>query len=205
MRLRRLHRVSAAVVATFVVIHVANHLAGVAGIAAHLAFMQVARTVYRQPAVEALLLACVGFQALSGLWLLIVRRNERQGTVAWAQALSGAYLALFLIIHVGAVMAGRFALSLDTNFYFAAAGLHARPHAYFFAPYYGLAVIAVFTHLGCAARGHVRTLTTRGALLVAIPMLLGAIASSLIVMVLAGNVQGFDMPARYRNIYGTPP
>ena len=137
-------------------VHVANHLAGLAGAAAHIAFMQAARAVYRQPAAEALLLACVAFQSLSGLWLAVVRRKERRSFVAWAQAASGAYLAFFLLIHVGAVMAGRFALGLDTNFYFAAAGLHVRPYACFFVPYYGLAVLAVFAHLACAARARVR-------------------------------------------------
>jgi hypothetical protein len=164
--------------------------------------MQAARAVYRQPAVEALLLGCVALQAVSGLWLVVARRRERRGAAAWAQALSGAYLAFFLLVHVVAVMMGRFALGLDTNFHFAAAGLHVHPYAYFFVPYYGLAVLAVFAHLGCAARSLFPSMASRGAALLAVPVAFGVIASMLIVMALAGHVHRFDVPVKYRNIYG---
>lgn len=37
--------------------------------------------------------------------------------------------------------------SVDTNFYFAAAGFHVPPNQLLFGPYYFLAVLALFTHL----------------------------------------------------------
>jgi hypothetical protein len=135
------------VLAVFLVVHVANHLAALAGVDAHVRFMDAARRVYRQPVVEAVLLACVVLQAASGLRMLWTGRQRRRGVLAWLQAGSGAYVALFLAIHVAAVLAGR-AGGLDTNFFFAAAGLHVWPFVLFLVPYYFLAVAALFVHVG---------------------------------------------------------
>lgn len=118
---RRLHRTAGAVLAVFLIVHVANHLAALAGVDAHVRFMDTARRVYRQPVVEAVLLLCVVLQAGSGPRMLWSGRQRRRGLLAWLQAGSGAYVALFLGFHVGAVLAGRVS-GLDTNFYFAAAG-----------------------------------------------------------------------------------
>lgn len=67
---RKLHRYGAVVVALFVLAHLANHLAALGGIDAHLRFMAAARLVYRQPLVELVLLAAVTVQARTGLRLL---------------------------------------------------------------------------------------------------------------------------------------
>jgi succinate dehydrogenase/fumarate reductase cytochrome b subunit len=67
---RKVHRLGAVVVALFVLVHLANHLAALGGIAAHLRFMDGARLVYRQPVVETLLLLAVVVQAGNGLRLL---------------------------------------------------------------------------------------------------------------------------------------
>lgn len=147
--LRTLHRASAMALALFLAAHVLGHLAGLAGPAAHQAVLVALRSVYRQPAVEGLLLACVLFQAGSGLTLLGRGWRQRRGAVAWAQAASGALLSLFLLIHVAAVLLAR-QQGVDTNLQFAAAGLHTPPWQWFFAPYYFLAVLALCTHVGCA-------------------------------------------------------
>jgi hypothetical membrane protein len=60
---------------------------------------------------------------------------------------SGLYLAVFFIIHVGAVLGGRLLLDLDTNFYFGVAGLNTYPFNIFFIPYYSLAIISFFGHI----------------------------------------------------------
>ena len=111
---RRVHRAAGAVLAVFLVAHVANHLAALAGLDAHIGFMDAARRVYRQPVVEAVLLLCVALQAASGLRMLWTGRQRRSGVLPWLQAGSGAYVALFLAIHVVAVLAGR-SSGLDTN------------------------------------------------------------------------------------------
>ena len=185
---RRLHRVAGAVLAVFLAIHVANHLAALAGVDAHVRFMDAARRVYRQPVVEAVLLLCVVLQAASGLRMLWTGRQRRRGLLPWLQAGSGAYVALFLAIHVVAVLAGRVG-GLDTNFYFAAAGLHVWPFVLFFVPYYFLAVAGLFVHLGCALR--------RGRAVVAGFAAVGAVVAGLIVATLMGMVVPVEIPARY--------
>jgi hypothetical protein len=116
--------------------------------------------------------------------------------LAWAQAASGAYVALFLAIHVGAVLAGR-AGGLDTNFYFAAAGLHVWPFVLFFAPYYFLAVAALFVHLGCALR--------RGNAVVALSSGAGIVVAGVIVAALMGQVVPVEIPAQYLQTFGGHP
>jgi succinate dehydrogenase/fumarate reductase cytochrome b subunit len=202
MTLRRAHKTSAVVIAAFVCLHVANHLASLVGVPAHGAFMEVARTLYRQPVVECSLLLCMAFQVASGLWFVIHGWRDRHGGIAWLQAVSGALVALFLVVHVGAVLYGRTVLKLDTNFYFAAAGFQVPPYQYFFGPYYFLAVLAVFTHLGCAAYWQFESASpTTRAVATILPMLAGAAMSVLIVLSLAGRLQPFEVPARYKATY----
>ena len=202
MTLRAAHRTSAVLLAAFIGIHVANHLASLGGIPMHLAFMQVARKLYRHPVAEGALLLAFAFQVASGLWFVVRGWRHRQGWVAWLQALSGAVLTLFLVIHVAAVMYGRAVLHLDTNFYFAAAGFQVPPYQLFFGPYYFLAVLAVFTHLGCAAYWRFVPSRPRMRVIVALlPMLAGGAISVLLVLSLAGKLQPFDVPAGYKATY----
>jgi succinate dehydrogenase/fumarate reductase cytochrome b subunit len=150
--LRRLHRASAFVLAAYALPHLVNHLLALGGIERHIAFMHAVRQVVRLPGVEALLLASVACQAVSGLALLVRRRQLPGGLAARAQAWSGAGLAFFLCVHVGAVLNARLALGLDTNFHFAAAGLQTVPFTLFFIPYYTMALIALAVHVACALR-----------------------------------------------------
>jgi succinate dehydrogenase/fumarate reductase cytochrome b subunit len=199
MNLRALHRTSAIVIAVFACLHIANHLASLAGIPAQIAFMEAARTVYRQPVLEIILLFCVAFQIAGGLWFVVRGWKTRQGWVAWLQAISGAVLAFFLLVRVGAVLFARAVFNLDTNFYFAAAGFHVAPFQLFFAPYYFLAVLALFTHLGCAAYWNLQTASAQTRrLAVAIPMLAGLAVSLLIVLSLAGKLQPVEVPQQYK-------
>ncbi len=202
---RRVHRGCALVVAAFVTVHVVNHLAALAGIAAHLRFMEAARLVYRQPFVEAVLLLCVTMQAGSGLWLAYAGRGRRSGFTAKLQAASGLYLALFLLIHVAAVLAGRALLDLDTNFHFAAAGLHAGAARYFFAPYYFLAVLAVFAHLGCALSRRVRRTGNARAAVLGVALSGGVVASSLILAAMLGVLSPYQVPQKYLDTFQAAP
>jgi hypothetical protein len=191
---RRLHRAAGALLAVFAAVHVANHLAALGGVDAHVRFMDAARRVYRQPVVEAVLLLCVVLQAASGLRMLWAGRSRRRGVLAWLQAGSGAYVALFLAIHVSAVLAGRIVGGLDTNFHFAAAGLHVWPFVLFFVPYYFLAVAALFVHVGCALR--------RGGMAVAWCAGAGGVVAGLIVATLMGKVVPVEIPAAYLRTFG---
>lgn len=202
MKLRALHKTSAILIIAFACLHITNHLASLAGVPSHIAFMEVARKLYRHPIIEIPLLFCVAFQVGSGLWLVIRGWKERQGWLAWLQAISGTVLAFFLLVHVGAVLYGRIVLNLDTNFYYAAAGFHVPPNQFFFGPYYFLAVLALFTHLGCAAYWllHASTRSIR-LLAVALPMLVGGAVALLIVLSLAGKLQPVEVPAKYKATY----
>lgn len=205
MTIRALHRTSAIVLVAFACIHIANHLSSLWGVPSHIAFMEAARHVYRQFAVETVLLLCVAFQVGSGLWFVIRGWKQRHGALPWLQAASGAYLALFFLIHVGAVLYGRSMLHLDTNFYFAAAGFHVPPNQYFFAPYYFLAVFALFTHLACAAYWQLSAASPRTrTIAVAAGMTTGSVVSLLIVLSLAGVLHPVEIPAKYKATYSRP-
>jgi hypothetical protein len=198
---RKLHRYGAIVVTLFVLAHLANHLAALGGIAGHLRFMEAARVVYRQPVVETLLLLGVAAQAGSGLRLLGAGWKRRRGWIAGLQAASGAYLALFLLIHVSAVLFGRLVLDLDTNVHFAAAGLQAWPYSLFFVPYYFLAVLAVFTHLGCALARRAGPAPRKRAAALAVPMGVGVVLSGMVLAALMGKLYPYQVPQPYQATY----
>jgi succinate dehydrogenase/fumarate reductase cytochrome b subunit len=200
--LRAIHRTSAIFIAAFAFAHLANHLVALSSVAAHIAFMEAIRPVYRHRLVETVLLSCVTLQVLSGSWLVLHRWKQRKGKMAWLQAASGAYLAFFLLVHVTAVLFGRTVLRLDTNFYFAAAGFYVPPYQYFFAPYYFLAVLALFTHLGCAVYWQVEARSRAARVLaLALPLAAGSVISLLVVLSLAGMLRQVDMPPKYTATY----
>ena len=204
MPLRTLHRSSAFLLLVFLTVHVTNHLVSLWGIQRHVEFMETARAIYRAPFIEPVLLFCAAFQALSGLWLVARGWRGRRGAVAWLQALSGLYLAFFLLVHVGAILFGRLVLHLDTNFYFAAAGLHVPPNQYFFIPYYFLSLVALSAHLGCALYWFTQSASQRlrHTLLVG-SLLLGGVVSTLIVLSLAGKLHPVEIPAKYKATYAS--
>lgn len=143
------HRLSGLVLAVFTAGHLGNHLLALHSIAWHQRGMTLLRLGYRQPLVETLLLVAVLWQLGSGL-VLVRRRGPRATGWGRVQVYSGLYLAFFLLIHVGAVLAGRYLQHVDTDFYFAARGLNTAPLYWFFVPYYLLAVGAIFGHLAAA-------------------------------------------------------
>jgi hypothetical protein len=206
MTLRKAHGLSALLLAAYTLVHIVNHLVGLAGIEAHTAFMHSFRSVYRNPAIEAVLVGAVALQIYSGLTFVVRGWKQRQGLMPWLQAGSGAYLAFFFLNHVGAVLFGRFALNLDTNFYFAAAGFYVPPFQFFFAPYYFLAVLALFTHLGFALywQLHAKSQAARVAA-VALPASVGFVVSLLIVLSLAGVFYPVQVPPEYKAVYGQHP
>lgn len=181
MTLRRLHRGVAVLLGLFLLLHLGNHLAGLWGQGAHRAVQDALRVVYRNPIVEPLLLAAVCFQISAGLMLLARRPRVT------LQTLSGAYLALFLLVHLGAVLAARWQ-GTATDLAFAAAGLHAPlPWPLVFAVYYGLAVMAVFAHLSVP-------LSRRAPGLGLAVVVAGGVVSVSLVALLAGLVTPLVIP-----------
>lgn len=181
MTLRRLHRELAVGLGLFLVLHLGNHLAGLFGQEVHRSLQTALRTIYRAPVVEALLLAAVAVQV--GLGLALLYRRQR----LTLQTVSGAYLALFLAIHVGVVLWSRWQ-GVETDLAFAAAGLHApAPWPAVFAVYYGLAVAAVFAHLSVP-------LSRRAPALGRATLCLGVALALVLVALLAGLVTPLTIP-----------
>jgi hypothetical protein len=175
MTARRLHLALAGLLGLFLALHLGNHLAGLWGQGTHAAVQDAVRLIYRNALVEPLLLAAFGLQVALGQALLIRRPRLT------LQTASGAYLALFLVIHVGIVLGARWQ-GTDTTLAFAAAGLHApAPWPAIFAVYYGLAVLSVFAHLSVplGRRNRVAARVLLGA---------GAATALTLVLLLAGAV-----------------
>eukprot|EP01132_Coremiostelium_polycephalum_P005119 gene5119-6372_t len=137
------HFFSGLTLAVFIGFHLFNQLYSIYGPAAHIELMTSLRKVYRNPIIETVLLLSVVTQVVSGIRLAYYKRYLNT-TVKKVQVYSGLYLAFFLIVHVAAVLAGRYALHLDTNFYFAATAINYVPKI--FIPYYFTAVVCVALH-----------------------------------------------------------
>lgn len=186
----------------FLVVHLINHLAGLASVEAHLGFMAVARMVYRHPLVEPLLLAAFALQGVSGL-VLAWRGRRCRALTARLQMASGAYLALFLLIHVGAILHGREILGLDTNLHFAAAGIQAGL-GWLFLPYYGLAVLAAFTHFGSALEARARRRGPGMPWRLLLLSTLGGVLALILGLLLAGRVYPLSIPDAYLQPWSPP-
>ncbi len=147
MKLKHIHYCSGIILTIFIGLHLFNHAMSIFGIETHLAVMESLRLFYRNPLVESILGIAVLTQIISGTRLVWKKRKMKTSSFEWLQLWSGLYLAFFLVIHVSAILVGRFILKLDTNFYFGAAGLNHFPANLFFIPYYGLAIFSFFGHI----------------------------------------------------------
>ena len=148
------HGISAAVITTFAVFHLANHLTGILGGEVHMNVMRTLRLVYRQLPVEVGLLSCVVFQVVSG-YLLLLRRTQRpaKGWIEILQNASGAYLILFFASHISAVLRTRYIHHIDTNWiWLTADNLLTDSWSVRLVPYYFLGVLAFAVHGGCGLR-----------------------------------------------------
>ncbi|MEO0723197.1 MAG: hypothetical protein AAFZ63_01565 [Bacteroidota bacterium] len=145
--MKRLHHLSGLLLSAFIGLHLLNHLSSIWGADYHIALMDNLRYFYRNPIIETLILAAVLIQISSGLRLFFSRKQFTHNRYQRLQHWTGLYMAVFFLIHVGAVLVGRYILSLDANFYFGVAGLNTFPLNLFFVPYYGLAIMAFFGHV----------------------------------------------------------
>lgn len=201
--LHTLHRFSAVLIGSFILIHLFNHSLIFIGIQAHINFMDSLRTVYRNPLVESALLLCVLYQVGSGLYFVWSRRGQRRGFIERAQAMSGLYLAYFFLNHVGAVLYGRIVADLDTNIFYGIAGFHESPYHLYFIPYYFLAVVAIFVHLAAAfhwlSRNGLGDLVR--ARLAYLIMTVGVLFAASLMMGFSGLLGDIQIPPEYRAIY----
>jgi succinate dehydrogenase/fumarate reductase cytochrome b subunit len=138
----------------FAVFHIANHLMGVFGGEVHMAVMRLLRLVYRQLAIEVVLLGSILFQVASGSILLF--RKTLHSSPGWIEILqnaSGAYLMLFFASHVSAVLRARYLHHIDTNWiWLTADNLLKDPWSVRLVPYYFIGMLALAVHGACGLR-----------------------------------------------------
>jgi len=202
--MRRVHYASGLFIAAFVTLHLLNHLAALGGAEAHIAFMDEVRKVYRHRSVESLLQAAVAVQVISGIRLFIHKRKTARGFWEKLQIWSGLYLAVFFMIHITAVLAGRSVLKLDTNFYFGAAGLNSFPVNMFFIPYYALAILSFFAHVAAIHHSKMKASVLRLKPETQSKIILGtgAVLTLLIFCGLTNYFRGAEIPEAYRVLTG---
>ncbi|RHX84193.1 hypothetical protein [Leptospira stimsonii] len=204
MTIKKIHYVSGLTLSVFIGVHLFNHFMSFWGPTAHISTMEILRFVYRNPLVETLLLIAVLTQIVSGIRLFIRKRKEVTNSFEQLQILTGLYLALFLTIHLSAVLTGRSVFHLDTNFYFGAAGLNTFPFNVFFIPYYSLAIISVFGHVAAVHRTKMKR-----SLLGASPgqqsvwiLILGVVLAGFLIYGLTNRFNGFQIPKEYKVLTG---
>ncbi len=154
-RLATIHGISAIPIVLFALLHLTNHLAGLWGAQAHLAFMLWARHLYRYPAIEIALVCCFMFQFVTGIVLTWrgIARGLADDWMKRLQRISGAYLALFLMSHASAVSRTRYLQSTDTNWvWLTSYNLLTDRWSVRLTPYYFLGIVALSLHGACAVR-----------------------------------------------------
>ncbi|WKN46029.1 hypothetical protein [Tunicatimonas pelagia] len=196
--IKRIHYISGLTIASFVGIHLLNHVLILFGETVHIAFMEATRVVYRHWLIESLLLLAVLTQIISGLRLATGKRKSLIDSYDRWQVYSGGYLSFFLLIHVSAVLVGRYYFTVDTNLYYGAAGLNTYPDWLFFVPYYGLAIVAFFIHVATIHYRKMRQLRShhdpsRQALVI---IMLGVL---LAIIILVGMI-GITIPSEYQKL-----
>tara|TARA_B100000809_G_C15039176_1_gene494905 strand:+ start:735 stop:1238 length:504 start_codon:yes stop_codon:yes gene_type:complete len=162
------------------------------------------RVVYRNIITETILLFAVAIQIISGIKLVLKKRKSKSDFFGKLQIWTGLYLAIFLLIHVSAVLFGRLILNLDTNFYFGVAGLNTFPLNLFFMPYYGLAIISFFGHISAV---HSKKMKSKifgiGSVKQSYGILIIGIISTLIILYgLTNGFNGVEIPKEYDIMIG---
>ena len=147
------HRLSALVLAVFVLAHVINQSLAFVSLPAYTTMRSVMRVVSRQPASYTLIVAAVAIQIATGAAMGM--KNVRAGAVARnLQAVSGWYLAAFLLIHVfsGLLVSQPQAAATTTATAVNQLNLLATPRAAASLPFLLLGVAAFLFHVGVYAR-----------------------------------------------------
>ncbi len=204
MTLKRIHFVSGLTMTVFIGLHLFNHFCSIFGADMHIAIMNTLRHFYRNIFIETILLVAVLVQIISGLKLF---KSNRKIAITGFEKLhiwTGLYLAFFLVIHVGAVLGGRYILHLDTNFYFGVAGLNTFPFNLFFIPYYALAIFSFFGHIASIHYKKMKSpvfniapkLQAKGILI------FGIILTVLVFYGLTNHFHGVEIPNEYNILIG---
>jgi hypothetical protein len=201
---KNLHLLSGLYLTIFISSHLFNHIYSIWGAEEHIELMNKLRKIYRNPLVESSLLLAVIIQVITGISIMKNLKNTTSISFEKLHLWSGLYIAIFLIIHVGAVITGRYLLQLDTNFYFGVAGLNTFPFNLFFIPYYSLAILSFFGHIAAI---HYKKKKTNLASLTPydqskVILIIGLIITIIIIYGLTNHFQGVRIPNEYNILIG---
>jgi succinate dehydrogenase/fumarate reductase cytochrome b subunit len=146
------HRISAVLLAVFVLAHVVNQALAFVSLPAYTAMRSVMRVASRQPATYTLIVAAVAIQIATGAAMGM--KHVRAGAVARnLQAVSGWYLAAFLLIHVfSGLLVSQPQAATTTATAVSQLNLLASPRAAAALPFLLLGVAAFLFHVGVYAR-----------------------------------------------------
>ncbi len=200
----KIHFVTGLTLSIFVGLHLFNHFCSIFGPEKHIELMNMLRPFYRNLLVESILLIAVLVQIISGIALFKTQKRLAKKGFEKLHIYSGLYLALFLVIHLSAVLVGRLFLNLDTNFYFGVAGLNAFPFNLFFIPYYALAILSFFGHMAAI---HAKKMTceilnlgpNQQAKLI---LIFGSIVTIVLFYGLTNHFRGVEIPEEYNVLIG---
>jgi succinate dehydrogenase/fumarate reductase cytochrome b subunit len=193
--MKKIHYFSGLFITVFIAFHLLNHAFAIISLEKHLAVMDIFRVVYRNIIVESLLLLAVCLQIYSGIKLVLIARKTAITIFDKLHIYSGLYLAMFLLIHVSAVLSARVLFHLDSNSYFGAAALNHYPEIFFFVPYYFFAVLAFFVHVACI---HFKKTTSKSQAYLII--LFGFIIASILIVALTNRFHGYTIPEEYNKM-----
>jgi hypothetical protein len=156
-KLRVAHGVAAALVVSFVLFHLSNHLLGLVGPDLHASAMRVGRQVYRSPLVEPVLVGLMLFQVISGARLAWRWSGAPVDGYRVFQIGSGIYLAAFIVTHLNsALVSARAVHKIDTGWAWASGaptGLIRDAWNIRLVPHYAFGVFFILAHLGSGLRG----------------------------------------------------
>ncbi len=204
MTVKKIHYISGLTITIFIALHLFNHFCSIFGADKHLEIMNILRLFYRNMYIETILLIAVLVQIISGLKLFKANRKIAKSGFEKLHIWTGLYLAIFFIIHLSAVLGGRYWLHLDTNFYFGVAGLNSFPTNLFFIPYYALAIISFFGHIAAIhskkMQQNILGLTPNGQAKVILAI--GFALTLIIFYGLTNHFQGVKIPAEYNVLIG---
>lgn len=202
--MKKLHFISGLTITVFVGLHLFNHCFSILGAGKHIEVMNSLRSIYRNIFVESILLSAVATQIYSGLLLFKATRHTVNTFFEKLQIWTGLYLAIFFVIHVSAVLVGRFILHLDTNIYFGVAGLNTFPFNLFFIPYYFLAVASFFGHIAAIHNQRMnKPILGLSPYKQSIFILMtGVFFATFLIYGLTNQLQGFQIPSDYNILIG---
>ncbi len=200
-----IHFISGITISIFVGLHLFNHIFSVFGANAHIEMMHKLRFFYQNIILEKILFFAVFVQIVSGYKLLKSNRKKKVSVLDKIHAWTGIYLAFFFIIHLGAILWGRFYLTLDTNFYFGVAGINLFPFNLFFIPYYTLAILSFFGHIASVYSKKMKLTIfgfspIRQSIAFAI---LGLMITLIIFYGLTNKLTGVTLPKEYKEFMGS--